>query len=168
MANTSELNVEVSPVIPVFISFNLFVKVPTCPLTVEVPNRFRVPVLFEAVIIAEFISLLSARFTLPSALYLRFVPVKLPFRFTLPVPSTSRFVANTSELNVELPFPVLTSANFTPVVPILPVTVCVPPTSVKIPFPSSAVVIVDVIFLPLANFNSELAVVPLFKTVLFA
>ena len=99
--------------------------------------------------------------------------MKSPPKFTVPVPSTSKFVAKTSFVNVEVaPFaPAFTSANDnppTPPVPTCPVTVWVPPNSVKIPFPLSAVVIVEVIFFPLASINSELFVVPLFKTVLFA
>ena len=80
------------------------------------------------------------------------------------------FTAYTSFTNVEVaPFaPAFIFANFAPPVPIVPVTVWVPPTSVNIPFPSSAVVLVDVILFQLANINSELLVFPLFKTVLFA
>ena len=77
-------------------------------------------------------------------------------------------MANISFVKFVVPFPVFTSASLFAFVPIAPIIVCVPPESVNIPFPASAVVIVEVICLPLDNINSELFVIPLFITVFVA
>ncbi len=76
MANTSFVNVTDFPLAPfAFISFNLFVESPTCPLIVDVPARFNVPWLSASVVIVEFIFLPSVKFTVPSSLYRSAVPV---------------------------------------------------------------------------------------------
>ncbi len=92
--------------------------------------------------------------------------MKLPFKFTVPVPSTSRYVAYTLFWKVVVPYPAFTSANFTKSSPTVPITVCVPPLKVKIPLLSCEVVIVEVIFFPLKIINVELFVVVLFNIVL--
>ena len=69
--------------------------------------------------------------------------MKFPSKFTVPVPSTSKFVAKTSPVNVEVaPFaPAFTSANLFSESPTVPVTVwLLLPTKFNVPLLSAVVV----------------------------
>ena len=150
VANTSLSNVTVFPAIPfAFISFNLFVASPTCPLTFEFPSNVNVPS-FGFAITSAFIFELLARTIVPSPKIFKLSAFKDELNLTI-FPSSPAFIC----------------ASFSVFVPIKPLAI-ESPKNVNIPWELFDVVTIEFISLPSVNFNSELFIIPLFKTVFVA
>ena len=111
--------------------------------------------------------ILPCEITVPSAWKSRFVPLKFPVKFTVPVPVIFVFVAKTLLLKVEFePFaPAFTLFKLFVMFPTVPFTVPLP-KSVKFPV-LSLLVIVELIVFPSEIFSVELFVISVFVALIF-